>query len=75
MTLGGYYDTFKKISGWFIQSIKVQTKFGFRLDTWGLLGRLVYLALAEKLIEKLADLPFVILNVGSFSISFTPCVV
>jgi hypothetical protein len=47
----------------------------FRLDTWGLLGRLVYLAPAEKLVEELADLPFVILNVRTFSISFTPCVV
>jgi hypothetical protein len=36
---------------------------------------LVYLALAEKLIEKLADFPFVILNVGTISISFAPCVV
>jgi hypothetical protein len=36
---------------------------------------LVYLALAEEPIEKLADFFFVRLNVGTFSISFASCVV
>jgi hypothetical protein len=35
---------------------------------------LVYLALAEELVEKLAGIFFVLLNVGTFSISFAPCV-
>ena len=43
----------------------------FRLDAWGLLGILVYLALDEQLIEEIADFLLVELNLGRINISFS----
>jgi hypothetical protein len=71
MMLGGYYDTLN-----FLRI--VYSKYQGANYAWfppRYLGRIVHLALAEKLVEKLAGFPFVILNIGAFSISLAPCVV
>ena len=75
MTLGGYCDTLCKFFSLANSKYQGAKQVWFPPRYLGATEGIVHLALAEKVVEKLAGFLLVLLNLVGLSVSFAPCIV